>query len=440
MTSFTTSVSRSFAALAVATAFLLPLLAVAEEPPAGMLSIPAGSYRPLYSTEAGLREVQDFFIDERQVTNREFLAFVTAHPEWRRSRIPSSLADEKYLAHWRGDLDPGDQAVLDAPATYVSWFAAKAYCERIGKRLPTEDEWELAALADENRPDASADPAFMQRILEWYSKPSGDGPGPAANAVPNVHGVRGLHGLVWEWVGDFNSTLVVGDARGDGTLERKLFCGAESLLASDVKNYAAFMRYAFRSSLKGTYCVGSLGFRGAKSPAGRKDPTSPATRAFSTLYELPGRWIDQSGEEQDLASLAGKPRVLSMGFTRCNSACPRIFADLKRIEESLGSDAAKVGFLFFSIDPANDTPERMAAKMAEYEMDPARWRFLAAPDPVVRELAVALDYKFKFVAGFFSHSNLIAVLDTDGKIVHREESLGADIAPTVEALRKLITP
>jgi formylglycine-generating enzyme required for sulfatase activity len=411
-----------------------------ENPPPGMVAIPAGSYRPLYSAEAGRREVRDFLIDERQVTNREYLDFVTRHPAWRRSAIPRSLADARYLAHWRGDLDPGDEAVLDAPVTHVSWFAAKAYCESVGKRLPTEDEWELVALADEKVADASADPAFLQRILEWYSKPAGDGPGPAANAVPNIHGVRGLHGLVWEWVGDFNSTLVVGDARGDGTLERKLYCGAESLLASDVGNYAAFMRYAFRSSLKGTYCVGSLGFRAAKSPPGREDAPAPSTRAFTTLYEIPGRWTDQSGAEVDLASLAGKPRILSMGFTRCNYACPRIFADLKRIEESLGPLASGVGFLFFSIDPANDTPERMAAKMAEYQMDPARWSFLAAPEPVVRELAVALDFKFEFVAGFFAHSNLIAVVDPAGRIVHREEGLGADIAPTVEAVRGLLNP
>jgi cytochrome oxidase Cu insertion factor (SCO1/SenC/PrrC family) len=381
--------------------------------------------------------VAPFFLDERQVTNREFLAFVMEHPEWRRSRIARTLADTKYLAHWRGDLDPGDESVIDAPVTNVSWFAAKAFCEARGNRLPTEDEWEFVALADATRPDASKDQEFLKKLLEWYSKPSG-GPLPgAATAEANVHGVRGIHGLVWEWVGDFNSTMVVGDSRGDGSLERKLYCGASSLLASDVNNYAAFMRYAFRSSLQGDYCVGSLGFRGARSTAAAE---TPATRAFTTLYDLPGRWTNHAAETIELASLGGKVRVIAMGFTRCNYACPRIFSDMQSLEKQLGPDAAEVGFTFFSIDPANDTPATMTAKMTELGMSPDRWTFLAAPDPVIRELAVALDFKYQFVEGFFAHSNLIAVLDPEGKVVHREEALGPDLAPTLAALRKLLPP
>ena len=58
--------------------------------------------------------------------------------------------------------------------------------------------------------------------------------------------------------------LVTGDARGDTGLERQLFCGAGSLGASDRGNYAAFMRFGFRSSLRAGYTVHNLGFRCAK--------------------------------------------------------------------------------------------------------------------------------------------------------------------------------
>ncbi len=406
--------------------------------PAGMIPIGGGSYKPLYSKESEPREVLPFFIDERLVTNRDFLAFVTVHPEWQRSRIERSQADVKYLSHWRGDLDPGDEAVLGAPATNVSWFAAKAFCESLGKRLPTQDEWEFVALADATKPDASKDQEFLKKLLEWYSKPSSGNLPSAAKADPNVHGIRGLHAIVWEWVQDFNSSMVVGDSRGDNSLERKLFCGGASLLASDVSNYAAFMRYAFRSSLEGTYCVNSLGFRGAQST----DPQSGSTPSgsFTTIYDLPGSWQTQNGESITLAQLRGKPRVITMGFTRCEYACPRIFSDMQRIEKALGPEADEIGFSFFSIDPKHDTPEAMSKKMAELKMDPSRWSLLTAPDATVREMAVALRFKFQEVQEFFAHSNLIAVLDAEGKVVHREESLGADITPTVAALRKLLTP
>lgn len=408
------------------------------EPPTGMVSVPGGSYTPLYSREAQPRRVAPFLLDETLVSNHDFLSFVEEHPEWRRSRAGAAQVDSNYLSHWRGDLEPGDEALLQAPVTNVSWFAAKAYCEARGKRLPTQDEWELVALADATRPDASKDQEFLKKLLEWYSQPSGGALPSAASAEPNLYGIRGLHGLVWEWVRDFNSSMVLGDSRGGNSLERRLFCGGESLYATDVNNYAAFMRYAFRSSLKGTYCVGSLGFRGARSIAPEDEGTP--SRKFSTIYDLPGVWETQDGEPVALEHLRGKPRVITLGFTRCEYACPRIFADMQRIEAALGPDADRIGFTFFSFDPRHDTPTAMSKKMADLKMDPSRWTFLVAPDETARELAVALEFRFQEVQDAFAHSNLIAVLDADGRLVHREESLSADIAPTVGALRGLLEP
>ena len=74
-------------------------------------------------------------------------------------------------------------------------------------------------------------------------------------------GVYDMHGLVWEWVEDFNSVFVSGDNRRDGEDLKNMFCGAGSFSAEDKANYAAFMRYALRSSLKGAYTTENLGFR-----------------------------------------------------------------------------------------------------------------------------------------------------------------------------------
>jgi len=410
--------------------------AAAPSPPPGMAAIAGGSYKPLYAKEAKPRTAQPFFIDITQVTNAQFLDFVTKHPTWRRSRIKPTLADKNYLAHWRSDLDPGDETMLATPVVNVSWFAAKAYCEAQGKRLPTQDEWEFIARADATRLDASSDQAFLRQLLEWYSQPASVALPPAGEGVLNVHGVRGLHGLIWEWVHDFNSTMIVGDSRGDGSLERKLFCGAGSLLAADVSNYAAYMRYAFRSSLKGDYCVRSLGFRGAKSV--KEAPPAPAMPQFTTIYDLPGQWRTQDDRPLKLADLRGKPRLITMGFTTCKYACPRIISDMKRIETALGADADKAGLVFFSFDTAADTPAQMQATMTEHHLSPARWTFAISDDETIRQLAVALQFKFATVEGFLTHSNLIAVLDAEGNIIHREEALGADIAPSLAALKKLL--
>lgn len=233
---------------------------------AGMVHIAGGEYVPLDTKDAAPRKVDGFRMDVRAVTNGEFLEFVRSHPKWRKSRVPATFADANYLKHWAGDLDlgPEGEAIADSPVTNVSWFAAKAYCEAQGKRLPTVDEWEFAARADLTREDATGSGEFNRRLLDWYSKPATEILPAAGDAEANVYGVRGLHGVIWEWVLDFNNAMVTGESRGDGGLDRKLYCAGGAVGATDVSNYAAFMRYAFRASLKGNYTVGSLGFRGVK--------------------------------------------------------------------------------------------------------------------------------------------------------------------------------
>lgn len=252
-----------------AIALLLGILALplcGAEIPAGMSAIPAGSYIPMFGETKKSRQVDAFFLDQTPVTNAQFLAFVTSHPEWRRSNVKRLFADEGYLRQWAGDLELGVNAPPDSPVVRVSWFAARAYLKSVGKRLPTEDEWEYAARADATRADASSDPAFLAKILKWYGQPQrGTLPDPTT-AEADVHGVRALHGLTWEWVEDFNNQMVTGAARDDASLNRALFCAGGAATARDIANYAAFMRYAFRSSLEGAYTVDLLGFRGAKDP------------------------------------------------------------------------------------------------------------------------------------------------------------------------------
>jgi sulfatase modifying factor 1 len=73
-----------------------------------------------------------------------------------------------------------------------------------------------------------------------------------------------MHGLIWEWVDDFNSSFVTGESREDSSFNKDMFCGAGSLSSTDKENYAAYMRFAFRSSLKGKNAVWNLGFRCVK--------------------------------------------------------------------------------------------------------------------------------------------------------------------------------
>jgi formylglycine-generating enzyme required for sulfatase activity len=74
-----------------------------------------------------------------------------------------------------------------------------------------------------------------------------------------------MHGLIWEWVFDFNTSLNSPDSRGGSEIDRNFSCAAGSANAANPADYASYMRYAFRQSLKAGYTVHNLGFRCAKS-------------------------------------------------------------------------------------------------------------------------------------------------------------------------------
>ena len=245
--------------------FLLPVAVAVAGGGAAWVKLPGGSFRSALKYEDATQvKLAPFELQKRPVTNAEFLAFVKAHPQWRRDRVASVLAEPRYLSHWAGPVALGDEALPDQPVVQVSWFAASAYCEAQGGRLPTWSEWEYAAAADETRRDARNDPVWRERILGWYSKPSSHALPRAGLQTPNAWGVQDLHGLVWEWTDDFSSLLVSGDNRMQGDADKFKFCGAGALSMDDRDNYAVLMRVAMLSSLDAESTTANLGFRCAR--------------------------------------------------------------------------------------------------------------------------------------------------------------------------------
>lgn len=228
--------------------------------------LPGGEFRTALKYEdlvSGVR-IAPFELMRKPVTNEQFQTFVKANPRWRRDRVASVFADNRYLDHWKTPLDLTDNAQAQQPVTQVSWFAAQAYCESQGARLPTWSEWEYAASADESRRDARKDPAWRARILAWYSRPSSEALPRAGLQTPNVYGVQDMHGMVWEWTDDFSSLLVAADNRNQGDPDNAKFCGAGALSMDDREHYAVLMRVAMLSSLEASNTTKNLGFRCAR--------------------------------------------------------------------------------------------------------------------------------------------------------------------------------
>jgi formylglycine-generating enzyme required for sulfatase activity len=256
------------AAAAAAIGFLSALAATAtatatadDGRAAAMVAVTGGVYRAVtLPRTAPSQNVAPFRLDRYPVTNRDFRAFVNAHPEWRRDRISALFADQRYLAAWSDPLAPGGAVPERAPVVGVSWFAARAYCAAAGARLPSEAEWELAAAASPTERDGRRDAGWRRTLLDWYARPNPTRLPDVGQGRPNAFGIHDLHGLTWEWVSDFGASMLVGrDAR---------LCGAGASGAIDPLDYPAFLRAAFRSALEARMTTTNLGFRCARDGGG----------------------------------------------------------------------------------------------------------------------------------------------------------------------------
>ena len=159
-------------------------------------------------------DVATFEIDRLPVTNGAYMDFVESGGYRRREFWSDEgwawrLAEDVELPlYWTADGEArafDRTAPLDParPVMHVSWYEADAYARSVGKRLPTEAEWEKAASWDAA--------AGEQRTYPWGDKPPGHrhanldqtGFGPArAGAYPagaSPSGALGMVGDAWEW-------------------------------------------------------------------------------------------------------------------------------------------------------------------------------------------------------------------------------------------------
>ena len=217
-------------------ALVFAWLACSEEevaqPPEGMVLIPAGTFQ-MGSTTGDVDEVpvhtvelDAFYIDQHEVTNAKYQTFVaaTGHPP------PRGIGYTAVYELLKNDYEPWNDPGFnhpDQPVTTVTWFDATAYCEWVGKRLPTEAEWEKAARGGlegarypwgNTEPDnTSANFADSQTEFEWRSPDVNDGflfTAPVGTFPPNGYGLFDMAGNVWEWCADWYSPTYYSDVQG----------------------------------------------------------------------------------------------------------------------------------------------------------------------------------------------------------------------------------
>jgi len=144
--------------------------------------------------------MDSFYLDRYEVTNAQFKKFIEKNPRWRQDRIPARYHNGNYLSHWNSNSYPKEKA--NHPVANVSWYAAVAYCQWAGKRLPTEAEWEYAArggLVGKTFPWGD-EPVDKSRVN--YGGSGIEGTTPVGSYPANGYGLFDMAGNVWEYLAD----------------------------------------------------------------------------------------------------------------------------------------------------------------------------------------------------------------------------------------------
>lgn len=171
------------------------------------------------------------------------------------------------------------------------------------------------------------------------------------------------------------------------------------------------------------------------------DGTLPPTDVVMgvSVYGLDASLTSQDGSAIKLDVFKSSPTIVSMFFTSCPSACPKLIKNIQAVEAQLSpEEKAKLRVLLISIDPENDTVDVLKASSERYAIDPSRWTMARADEETVREIAAVLGIKYRGQDGTINHSSVITILDKQGRIQGRADGAGAPPAAAVTTLRSLM--
>ena len=244
--------------------------------------------------------------DERPQRRFELPTFAIDRTEVTRAAYDRCVA--KGASRAQGSTPAPDSAPATLPVVMTSWHDAAAYCAWVGKRLPSEAEWEKAARGSDGRRypwgsefacargnfgNFAGDGRCAEDGAPGHPLPVGSFPGGAS-----PYGVLDLAGNVWEWVADvYNAdayrrplvrpTAAVPGASTPATKPTEPAGERRVLRGGGCCSIFGLPRSADRLALPATYRDADIGFRCAQDVAAPARPPSPSPAPPAPVREAP---------------------------------------------------------------------------------------------------------------------------------------------------------
>lgn len=164
-----------------------------------------------------------------------------------------------------------------------------------------------------------------------------------------------------------------------------------------------------------------------------KDPHAdhampPGQASGASLYQFHDLLTDQNGKTIMLHQLEGKYIVVAMFYATCTAICPRIAAEMLRLEKSLSaSQRSKTRFVMISFDHERDNAAALQKFITKMRLTDSFTLLTAKPD-TIREISAALGISYKKLDdGEYSHSSMFTLLSPQGEIILQHAGLSVNV-------------
>jgi len=149
-----------------------------------------------------------------------------------------------------------------------------------------------------------------------------------------------------------------------------------------------------------------------------------------SIYDLPAKFKIEGGDQVSLSKWKGTPLVMTMTYTSCEYACPRIIEKLKNVQKHYDQKKKKGQFIVVTFDPSRDTPEKLKTYHNTTGELAKNWIFLSGSEVDTRTLSMVLGIRFERNPenGNISHDNKILIINEKGEITQELNGLNADVS------------
>lgn len=154
------------------------------------------------------------------------------------------------------------------------------------------------------------------------------------------------------------------------------------------------------------------------------------SEVHGSIYDLPAKFRLESSDSVSLSKWKGTPLVMTMTYTSCEYACPRIIEKLKNVQKYYDKKKKKAQFIVVTFDPSRDTPEKLKGYQKSTGEIGKNWIFLSGAESDTRKLSMVLGIRFERNPedGTISHDNKILIINEKGEITQELNGLSADVS------------